>query len=156
MATVTFTTRASLAAGNPENIADVTDCLDKLLAGVNSVAAAQIEAQQAWQTIALPAGLSSGNLAYYKDSLGIVRFRGDKFAAAGAGISANGTLATLPVGYRPGTTHYGAIHLHGSPATWLPISVTTAGVMALTDGAAISAVGAPSYAFSEVSFRAEN
>jgi hypothetical protein len=37
MATVNFTTRANLVAGNPENIADVTDCLDKLQTGVNNV-----------------------------------------------------------------------------------------------------------------------
>jgi hypothetical protein len=42
MATVTFTTRGNLVAGNTENIGDVTDCLDKLLAGVNSVDDAQL------------------------------------------------------------------------------------------------------------------
>jgi hypothetical protein len=42
MATVNFTTRANLVAGNPENIADVTDCLDKLQTGVNNVDASNI------------------------------------------------------------------------------------------------------------------
>lgn len=44
MAVVAFTTRASLVGGQPENIADVTDCLDKLLVGVNTVDTAQIAA----------------------------------------------------------------------------------------------------------------
>lgn len=37
MATVAFTTRANLVGGQPENIADVTSCLDGLLAGVNGI-----------------------------------------------------------------------------------------------------------------------
>lgn len=37
MAEVAFTTRAALTAGAAENINDVTDCLDKLLAGVNNI-----------------------------------------------------------------------------------------------------------------------
>lgn len=44
MATVTFTTRGSLNGNTVENINDVTDCLDKLLAGVNSVNESQLEA----------------------------------------------------------------------------------------------------------------
>lgn len=153
MAIVAFTSRANLIGGQPENIADVTDCLDKLLAGVNSVAAAQIEAQQAWQTIALPAGLSSGSLAYYKDSLGVVRFRGDKFALTAGGMTTNMTLCTMPAGYRPGATHFGVIHLHTVSPSPLPVSITTAGVMALTDGAQANSGNA---VFSLLSYRAEN
>lgn len=59
MATVTFTTRGSLNGNTVENINDVTDCLDKLLNGVNNIDAAQMSAAMSQRT-----GVSNGtNLA---------------------------------------------------------------------------------------------
>lgn len=44
MGLLNYTTRANLVAKTPENIADVTDCLDKIRTSVNSVAEEQLEA----------------------------------------------------------------------------------------------------------------
>ena len=44
MGLLNYTTRANLVANTPENIADVTDCLDKIRTSVNSVAEEQLEA----------------------------------------------------------------------------------------------------------------
>jgi hypothetical protein len=65
-----------------------------------AVTAAKIEAQQAWQTLALSGSWTSTSVQYYKDSLGVVHFRGSASASATSYVSAT-TLATLPVGYRP-------------------------------------------------------
>lgn len=65
MAHVTFTTRASLVAGNPENIGDVTDCLDKLLVGVNAGDDAHVATDGVWRPfmsdVTLFNGLVSGS-----------------------------------------------------------------------------------------------
>lgn len=65
MATVTFTTRGNLVAGNVENIDDVTNCLDKLLTGVNNVEAANIvdatlTASELGTTLAEYVGVTAG------------------------------------------------------------------------------------------------
>lgn len=44
MAELNYTTRANLVANTPENIADVTDCLDKIRASVNDIAEDQLDA----------------------------------------------------------------------------------------------------------------
>lgn len=55
MATVTFTTRSNLVGGNVENISDVTNCLDKLLTGVNA-----IDKEQLTDTHAQLLGMNNG------------------------------------------------------------------------------------------------
>lgn len=110
-------------------------------------------AAQTWQTITLPASLSSGSLAYYKDSLGIVRFRGDAFVGAST-TSPGAVLCTLPAGYRPGTTHNGSIQ-QVSGAAPAPATISTAGVITLGSQQLV-AVG-NTYAFTPLGgFRAEN
>jgi hypothetical protein len=113
----------------------------------NDVTAAKIEAQQAWQSLVLT-GFASV-LPYYKDSLGIVHFRGDANVAASPG--AGSTLGTLPAGYRPGTTQYFPLALVGGVATVYTISIDTAGLIKN-----IGAFGTASLSFGAVYFRAEN
>lgn len=55
MAKVTYTTRSALVPGPGENINDVTNCLDKLLVGVNSIDEAQFS-----DTLARLVGLTNG------------------------------------------------------------------------------------------------
>lgn len=122
----------------------------------NAVTTAKIEAQQAWQTIALGNGVT-GNLAYYKDSLGIVRVRGDQFTTGGAGIAVNAVLATFPAGYRPGTLQYmPAIFLTDSASNSgaYTVTISTAGVLAMGSANATPAQ-ARTICFS-FQFRAEN
>ena len=70
-----------------------------------SVTAVKLEAQQAWQTIALTGFVSPGLLSYYKDSLGIVHFQGNVIRASlGSPPTAGATLCAMPAGYRPGAT----------------------------------------------------
>jgi hypothetical protein len=139
----------------------VTTALSQVIATINAldtanladgaVTAAKIEAQQAWQTTAL-AGLS-GSLRYYKDSLGIVRVRGDGFSAA-AIVTAGTTLLTLPAGYRPGVTHPFTVFRTDNPnQIQLQASISTAGVVVAT----IALAATPgAYSFAPLTFRAEN
>lgn len=52
-------------------------------------------AQQAWQTMTPTVGSVTTTLGYYKDSLGVVHFRGQ------LNMSGTGVFFTLPAGYRP-------------------------------------------------------
>lgn len=63
----------------------------------------KLSAQQAWQTLTLPAGWSAP-ISYFKDSLGIVRFRQEIISSPATGATANLALGTLPAGYLPGVT----------------------------------------------------
>lgn len=117
-----------------------------------SVTTAKFAAQQAWQTLALGAGWSPGNLSYYKDSLGIVRVRAEVFTTGA--VAASATIATLPAGYRPGVTTYGTLNLFDSPGQAVaayPLAVTAAGVISCP-----TAVGASATMFFTLHFRGEN
>lgn len=65
------------------------------------IGAADIAAQQAWQSLSLGAGMFAATLSYFKDTLGMVHFRGDAQQVGGGGVSANAVIATMPAGYRP-------------------------------------------------------
>lgn len=75
--------------------------------------------QQAWQTMTPVTGSVTTTLGYYKDSLGIVRLRGQ------LNMTGTGTFFTLPAGYRPeqykefGTSSAGGFGV---------LSISTAGV----------------------------
>ena len=56
MGLLNYTTRANLVANTPENIADVTDCLDKIRTSVNS-----IDAEQVSTTLAQKLGIDNGS-----------------------------------------------------------------------------------------------
>lgn len=114
-----------------------------------SVTAAKVEAQQAWQTIAL-AGFT-GNLAYYKDSLGIVHFRGDIQTVGASNTVSGATLATVPAGYRPSQTVYFTLQ-RLNISTTATVYVTGAGVVGTDPGL----IAGGTYSFGQVSFRAEN
>lgn len=121
----------------------------KLLAA--SVTAAKIEAQQAWQTQAFTVTGVSGTAAWFKDSLGVVHFRGDLYTTS-ASVPDPSTLFTLPVGSRPGTI---------TPQGWRVgmfasghLEITSAGVVSLRG---LSGGGAGQVlSFGSVHFRAEN
>ena len=118
----------------------------------NAVTAAKIEAQQAWQTVALSG--FTGNLSYYKDSLGQVHLRGDVFTSPGGGITSGTTLATLPAGYRPASTQqFNLPAVQGATAISPGIvRISTAG--AITNSASLSA--SVDYSFGHIHFRGEN
>lgn len=109
-----------------------------------TVTAGKIEAQQAWQTVAL-GNKFTGNLAYYKDSLGIVHLRGDDFVSSGVG---GATIATLPAGYRPGTTQRFPVACDSGTFSF---TIATNGVVT----AAPTGVGL-TWSFGAAHFRAEN
>lgn len=121
------------------------------LLGAGSVTAAKLEPQQAWQTIALAGGFT-GNVTYYKDSLGLVHFRGMSFTQA-ATVASGTTLVTMPAGYRPGATFFFQMFNTTTANLVYPVSMTTAGVLAL--GAATPA-GAATFSFGPICYRAEN
>jgi hypothetical protein len=118
--------------------------------GLGVVTASKIEAQQVWQSIVL-AGFTAG-IAYYKDSLGMVHFRGDSIPTTGS--SAGATLGTLPAGYRPGTTQWFWMHhtASGFESTGRGFTINNAG--AIVSPVAIGA--STSWAFGGVHFRAES
>ena len=77
MGLLNYSTRANLVANTPENIADVTDCLDKIRTSVNSVAEEQLEAALATKINAiaesqLGAALAT-KIAKLRTSTGIAR-----------------------------------------------------------------------------------
>jgi hypothetical protein len=115
-----------------------------------AVTAAKVEAQQAWQSAPLTGFVGPSAIEYFKDSLGMVHFRGDRETVGGSNIAANASLATLPPGYRPGTQQYFVLaSLGGTP---IHCYVTTAGVIAPATGLFADAA----YAFGNIHFRAEN
>jgi hypothetical protein len=127
--------------GAVDNV-DTTQIVD------GTILPADIAAQQAWQTVAFAAGFP-GNLSYFKDSLGIVRLRGEVItsnASPGAGT----TLATLPAGYRPGNTQRFALLVANGV---IVVEVATTGIIQSPISAIASGNG---YSFSAVQFRAEN
>lgn len=87
--------------------------LDKTIVGVDAAAIqdgiitrALVEAQPAWSTVALTgATWAPVNLSYYKDSLGIVRFRPEAMTAS-ANFAVGQAFGTMPVGTRPLQTLY--------------------------------------------------
>jgi hypothetical protein len=110
--------------------------------------------QQAWQTLAVSCtNWAGGNLAYFKDSLGIVHFRGDQFVASTGAVSTGATIGTLPAGYRPGTKQYFPVMWSAGSVFAQRTSVDTAGVIKFEDGLGASGF-APS--MGSVHFRAEN
>lgn len=135
----------------------IVTALTQLVAAVNNVDTAQladaavtavkIEAQQAWQTIALGSG---GTLAYYKDSLGMVHLRGDQFSLSGP-LSNGAVFATLPAGYRPGVEQWFTLKITNSASNNYPLSITAGGAITLR----ASAVGSETFSFGMIHFRAE-
>ncbi len=63
MGLLNYTTRANLVANTPENIADVTDCLDKIRTSVNSVAEEQLEAGAVTATALASGAVTAAKLA---------------------------------------------------------------------------------------------
>jgi hypothetical protein len=125
----------------------------------NGVTAAKIEAQQAWQTVALVNGgtCSPANLSYYKDSLGIVHIRPERFTHS-AQWTIGVTIATLPTGYRPGVlSTIGFLNDDGSlnPAQAGLLEITTAGVIRFASNFGLAAAMALSFP-APIHFRAEN
>lgn len=158
---MTFVTPTLPSPGDAANASDISTPVNQIVAVVNgnidstniadnavttakivdgAVAAAKIEAQQAWQTQALTNG--TGSCKYYKDSLGFVHLRGT--------INVSGTsvvLFTLPAGYRPGAIME---FPHPSAGGYGQSSVDTNGVFTKTVG------GNGNFDISTATFRAEN
>jgi hypothetical protein len=119
------------------------------------VTAAEIEAQQAWQTLTFSGGKATGSLKYYKDSLGTVH------------VITNGTVtltlpwtagdaagATMPAGYRPGQDTYFGFKPPGISSYALKVS--SAGVITMADTVGGSGVVGAVFVSGEVTWRAEN
>lgn len=97
-----------------------------------------IAPQQSWQTLTLGGGTwSPTTLAYFKDTIGMVHFRGDIIISPGSTIAATTTLGTLGSDYRPGVI----TRLDLSPA--LQIDISTGGV--ITNVSSITASSALSF-----------
>lgn len=109
-----FAALANVLNGNVEsiNLADNAVSTSKIADNAvttvkipnNAITAAKIEVQQQWQNVTYLNGFIQyapewGQCQYYKDSLGIVRFRG--LIKNGA---VNTAMFNLPVGYRPSVT----------------------------------------------------
>lgn len=143
------------AAGNDARLSDQRVPTDNSVATAklqnNAVTAGKIEAQQAWQTVAMTGAGFTGTVRYMKDSLGFVHIRPDVFSTSGVG---SGTAFVLPAGYRPGVPSYFPVFrtdLQSQfPATYI---VGTAGDVT-TNGA--FGTGAQVFTFSSIYFRAEN
>jgi hypothetical protein len=91
--------------------------------------------QDPWQTVTLGGGVTwtPTTLAFYKDPLGIVRFRADPHSLS-ADVLINTTIATLPVGYRPGTTIKCMIIGNRTVVQMGSLGLTTAGVLSTLEG----------------------
>jgi hypothetical protein len=119
----------------------------------NAVTAAKIEAQQAWQTISISGtNITTTNVGYFKDSLGVVHFRGDLIPVTNT-VADGTTIGTLPAGYRPGTVSPQYFHYQRAAAFGGYLTITSAGVIALTG---MNPGGASSFFLSTIYFRAEN
>lgn len=94
MSTVTFTTRANLVAGNPENIADVADCLDKLQVGVNDCTTVATSGDGQWSTL-LTDVFTSGSLG-----------SGTYLLTNGSLVASGVSAATVPRLHIPSATDY--------------------------------------------------
>lgn len=124
-----------------------------------SITAAKIAPQQAWQMLTLQGiRASSGSpvvwggmqIAYFKDTLGIVRCRGDEIVM-GNNPGGGDVLCTFPAGYRPGGTQMlGVLRKDG---VTFPVEAMANGDV-VVPGTAMS--GASPYSFANVRFRAEN
>lgn len=147
-------------AGQPNSSEEpkIITALSQIIATINNldtanladgaVTAAKIEAQQAWQSVLF----SIGTYRCFKDSVGIVRFRGD--ALVTGALSAGSAIGTLAPGYRPGVTMV-CLLVRGDSSAFPPVRVqiTTAGVVAVLDALG----GSPAtYSFIDVTYRAEN
>jgi len=129
--------------------------------GAKQVTAPKIEDQPAWTAFpfASPGGTGawSGTVEYYKDSVGIVRIRGNAVLAGAPASVMN--ICSMPVGYRPGINLTLAVPRVDSPAAGS--IVTMAELIAYATGA-WQAPGSPgtwaagTYSFSGISYRAEN
>lgn len=148
----TFVNGANFGTAQIEALAITTGLL-----AANAVTAAKIEAQQAWQALTISGtGIPSQTLNYYKDSLGLVHFRGDMFTS-NANTPNGTTFGTMPAGYRPGVT----IHLfgafNGGTGSSFPImfSISTAGVLTMEAGAFAWSTTA-NWTVGGICYRAEN
>lgn len=159
---------ADLAVGTGK-LADLAITTPKLIdlgvttakIGAKQVTAPKVEDQQAWQAsgFANPGGTGawSGSMEYYKDSFGIVRFRGQ---ATMVGVPASPmNILTMPAGYRPGVNQYFAVPKTDSPAAGCIVPM--AAFIAYATGV-WQALGSPgtwaagTYQFGGISYRAEN
>lgn len=131
-------------------ITDLNVTTAKLAA--NAVTAAKIEAQQVWQTIALT-NFTATTLKYFKDSLGIVHFRGDQMTTTGTPPTLASVIGTLPAGYRPVSTQYFVVHQMNAVGYWT-VGITAAGVMTNDSPGTMPVSGA--LTFGGIHFRAEN
>jgi len=125
---------------------------DAILNGI--ITRALVEAQPAWLTLALTgATWAPVNLSYYKDSLGVVRFRPERFTAS-ADFATGNTFGTMPAGFRPGVKSYFACNRApaGGPGS-MGFSIATNGVMTAEQNFQPNTNG---IAFTNVEYRAEN
>lgn len=129
---------------------------DEVVVAGTTPPALGVPAQQAWQTLAFTSGLS-GNLAYYKDSLGIVHFRGDPHTGVTLGIG--NAMGTMPAGYRPGIavrfpmaigTAWAGSGVSSPPS----IEIGSDGVLKASD--VLTGTSGLSWSVGAVSYRAEN
>lgn len=111
-------------------------------------------AQQAWQTISISGtNITTTNVGYFKDSLGIVHFRGDLVPVTNSVTDAT-VIGTLPAGFRPGTTspqYFPYARQTGASAGTL--TVTSAGAIAIFG---MNPGGASGFYLSGIHLRAEN
>lgn len=77
----------------------------------------------AWQTVALGGVVwTPANLSFYKDAMGTVRLRPEGFAT-NVNLANGTTVATMPVGFRPGTLQYINLWLLRQTPMWGSVDV---------------------------------
>lgn len=120
----------------------------------NAVTAAKIEAQEAWHALTLTGGTwSAQSVSYYKDSLGVVRVRGQSTKNDNGPYALNALLATFPVGYRPGAQQTFA--LPSTPSTWATVKIGTDGTVKVDNTFGFSGSIGATFFWSTITFRAE-
>lgn len=111
-----------------------------------------VPAHQAWQTVAPSLGTWSAPLAYMKDALGFVHFRGDDMTLSGSSITNGFVFVTMPVGYRPGMNDKRIMAWNaGTPNTTL-LKIDSNGEIRTQNGLTAAVV----LSFSGITYLAEN
>lgn len=114
----------------------------------------EVETQPSYSTLALTgATWTPANLSYWKDSLGIVHFRPEKFTAT-ADFANGATFGTMPVGFRPGVKlYFPGNRVPAAGFGSMHFAIDAAGVMTAVQNFNPLSSG---IAFSDVEYRAEN
>lgn len=135
--------------------------LDKTQVGVDAasikdgiITRALVEAQPSYSTLALTgATWTPANLSYWKDSLGIVHFRPEKFTAT-ADFASGAAFGTMPAGFRPGVKLYFPCNrVFAGAFGSMHFAIDTTGVMTAVQNFAPNSSG---IAFTDVEYLAEN